>query len=94
MSKKSVLPAKRAIKISFLPRVSRGKKHFYPSKCLSDDLRSYAKQRLRLMPYARSVFCRMAKDVRLGFAKPGDSFGGKVTLVTFSTVSSPLLKGG
>ena len=24
---------------------------------------------------AQGVFCRMAKDVRLGFAKPGDSFG-------------------
>ena len=38
-------------------------------------------------PCVQGVFCRMAKDVRLGFAKPGDSFGGKVTLVTFSTVS-------
>jgi len=33
LSKKSVLPAKRAFEISFLPRVSRGKKHFYLSKC-------------------------------------------------------------
>ena len=36
MSKKSVLPAKRAFEIRFLPRVSRGKKHFYPHKCLGD----------------------------------------------------------
>ena len=38
MSKKYLLPAKRAFEIRFLPRVSRGKKHFYPRKCLGDDL--------------------------------------------------------
>ena len=41
-------------------------------------------------PYAlcaQCAFCHMAKGVRLGKAKPGDSFGGKVTLVTFSTVA-------
>ncbi len=36
MSKKSNLPAKRAFEIRFLLRVSRGKKHFYPRKCLGD----------------------------------------------------------
>ena len=32
-SKKSILPAKRAFKIHFLPQLCRGKKHFYPRKC-------------------------------------------------------------
>ena len=42
MSKKSNLPAERAFEIRFLLRVSRGKKHFYPHKCLGDTLRAYA----------------------------------------------------
>ena len=33
MSKKCLLPAKRAFEIRFLPQLCRGKKHFYPSKC-------------------------------------------------------------
>ena len=53
LSKKQLLPAKQAFVIIFLPRLCRGKKNFYPSKCA------------------------------VGM------FGGKVTLVTFSTVSKP-----
>ena len=33
LSKKCLLPAKRAFEIRFLPQLCRGKKHFYPSKC-------------------------------------------------------------
>ena len=33
LSKKLNLPAKRTFEIRFLPRVSRGKKHFYPHNC-------------------------------------------------------------
>ena len=33
LSKKWILPAKRAFEIRFLPRLRRGKKHFYPHKC-------------------------------------------------------------
>ena len=36
LSKKSNLPAKQAFIIRFLPQLCRGKKHFYPRKCLSD----------------------------------------------------------
>ena len=34
--KKSILPAYAGFEITFLPRVSRGKKLFYPHKCASD----------------------------------------------------------
>ena len=34
--KKSILPAYAGFEITFLPRVSRGKKHFYPHKCVRD----------------------------------------------------------
>ena len=33
---KSILPAYAGFEITFLPRASRGKKHFYPHKCASD----------------------------------------------------------
>ena len=42
MSKKYLLPVKRAFEINFLTQLCRVKKYFYPSKCLGDDLRSYA----------------------------------------------------
>ena len=42
MSKKCLLPAKQAFEIHFLTQLCRVKKYFYPSKCLGDDLRSYA----------------------------------------------------
>ncbi len=53
------MPAYAGFEITFLPRASRGKKHFYPHKCASDtSLRSaYATRRCayatrRLTPYA------------------------------------------
>ena len=68
LSKKSVLPAKRAFEIRFLPRVSRGKKHFYPHKC---------------------AVCRHSRQT----VRAGRMFGGKVTLLTFSTVSKAPFSG-
>jgi len=36
LSKKYLLPAKRAFEIHFLTQLCRVKKYFYPRKCLSD----------------------------------------------------------
>ena len=62
LSKKCILPAKRAFEIHFLTQLCRVKKYFYPSKCVG--------------------WRRSRQDVRAA-----GMFGGKVTLVTFSTVS-------
>ena len=68
LSKKFILPAHAGFEITFLPRVSRGKKLFYPHKCASDtSLRSaYATRRCayatrRLTPYATVRAARMLR---------------------------------
>ena len=63
LSKKYILPAKRAFEINFLTQLCRVKKYFYPHKC---------------------AVCRHSRQT----VRAGRMFGGKVTLVTFSTVST------
>jgi len=65
-------------KISFLPRLCRGKKHFYPREYPRQRLTPLSCKKLRLLLYARSVHFaagKMRKATAQAFA--GDSFGGK-----------------
>jgi hypothetical protein len=81
LSKNLVLPAKQAFEIRFLPRVSRGKKHFYPH--------NVCKQRLRLMPLRAAADVSAEKSQRDFFDGPEPLRKGRLIVFSLADYCSP-----
>ena len=86
LSKKSFLPAYAGFEITFLPRASRGKKHFYPHKCLRDTMLRMVYAVRAVAQFARSANCA---DLRSSASQCRRMFRRKPPYGGFSTVSNP-----